>query len=404
MVETVINPNDGFVSITAAGGETDLDFDFPIYEKSHLRIIRTRSGTDTDLVLNTDYTIADNQLEVTAGGTAVLSVSATAGDVYSLLLDVPEGRTTDFNQAGDFRAYTVNRELDLQTQMIQGLRRDVDKSARLPDDSTITSLTLPDPEANKLIGWNSGATGLENKVVTDASTTTISAFMGTLLDDSTASEALTTLGVSTYAKTILDDTTATAARTTLDAEQKAASLGSASPATGDYIVVSDVSDSGNSKKVLISQVLALSGTQQVAYTQTGAYASGTTSIPNDDTIPQSTEGDQYMSVSITPVSASSKLVVSIVAHFTSDSNARAICALFRDSGSDAIAVMANNDGSTSDIYTISGTFVFSSASTSATTFKLRCGSPAGNNNFNGALGARKFGGVFLSSIVIQEII
>lgn len=199
MVETVINPNDGFVSITAAGGETDLDFDFPIYEKSHLRIIRTRSGTDTDLVLNTDYTIADNQLEVTAGGTAVLSVSATAGDVYSLLLDVPEGRTTDFNQAGDFRAYTVNRELDLQTQMIQGLRRDVDKSARLPDDSTLTSLTLPDPEANKLLGWNSGATGLENKVITDASTTTISAFMGTLLDDSTASEARTTLGLGTMA-------------------------------------------------------------------------------------------------------------------------------------------------------------------------------------------------------------
>lgn len=199
MVETVINPNDGFVSITAVGGETDLDFDFPIYEKSHLRIIRTRSGTDTDLVLNTDYTIADNQLEVTAGGTAVLAVAATAGDAYSLLLDVPEGRTTDFNQAGDFRAYTVNRELDLQTQMIQGLRRDVDKSARLPDDSTLTNLTLPDPEANKLLGWNSGATGLENKVITDATTTTISAFMGTLLDDSTASEARTTLGLGTMA-------------------------------------------------------------------------------------------------------------------------------------------------------------------------------------------------------------
>lgn len=290
MVETVINPNDGFVSITAAGGETDLDFDFPIYEKSHLRIIRTRSGTDTDLVLNTDYTIADNQLEVTAGGTAVLAVAATAGDVYSLLLDVPEGRTTDFNQAGDFRAYTVNRELDLQTQMIQQLRRDVDKSARLPDDSILTSLTLPDPEANKLLGWNSGATGLENKVITDATTTTISAFMGTLLDDSTASEARTTLGVtqtnlgiSSYAQTILDDTTAAAARTTLDAEQKASSLTSVSPATGDYVIMSDVSDSNNSKKALVSDIIALGGGRLIG-TQYFTSAGTSTYTPTAGTV------------------------------------------------------------------------------------------------------------------------
>lgn len=195
MTEVVINPNDGFVSITAAGGETNLDFDFPIYEKSHLRVLRTRSGTQTTLTLDTDYTIATNQLELTAGGVAVLTSGATAGDIYTLLLDVPGGRTTDFERAGDFLTATLNRELDLQTQMLQGIRRDLDKSVRLPDNSTISMLTLPTPTANNLLGWNSGATGLENKVVTDASTTTISAFMGTLLDDSTASEARTTLGV-----------------------------------------------------------------------------------------------------------------------------------------------------------------------------------------------------------------
>lgn len=262
MPEIPINQNDGFVSITTAGGETDLDFDFPIYEKSHLRIVRTRSGVEVTLALDTDYTIATNQLQVAAGGTAVLTSAATAGDIYSLLLDVPEGRTNDFNQAGDFRASTINREFDLQTQMIQALRRDVDKSARLPDDSTLTSLTLPDPQANRLLGWNSGATGLENKVVTDATTTTISEFMGTLLDDSTASEALTTLGVSTYAKTILDDTTAAAARITLDAERTASALTGVSPATGDYVIISDVSDSNNSKKALASDIIALGAATQ----------------------------------------------------------------------------------------------------------------------------------------------
>lgn len=190
-----IDYTDGFVSITAVGGETNLDFDFPIFAKAHLRIVRTRSGTSTTLALNTDYTIADGELNQESGGTAVLVTPAIAADVYTLLLDVPEERTSDFNQAGDFLAETLNRELDLQTQMIQALRRDTDKSARLPETSTLTSLTLATPEASKLIGWNSTATGLANYASTDLSGTVVSAFIETLFNDTTASEARTTLGI-----------------------------------------------------------------------------------------------------------------------------------------------------------------------------------------------------------------
>lgn len=210
MVEVVINQNDGFVSITAVGGETDLDFDFPIYEKSHLRIIRTRSGVEETLVLDTDYTIATDQLGVTAGGTAVLagaSTPAVAADVYTLLLDPPEARTTDFSQAGDFFAATLNREMDLQTQMIQELRRDVDKSARLPDTSTLTSLTLPTPTADAVLGWNATADALVNYTPNDNAYLNVSSFMETVLDDANASTALSTLGFSTFFKTLIDETT-----------------------------------------------------------------------------------------------------------------------------------------------------------------------------------------------------
>ena len=202
MVETVINQNDGFVSITAVGGELDLDGDFPIYEKSHVTIKRTRSGTTTTLVLNTDYTIADNQLEVTAGFSAVLAGSATpavAGDVYTLLLDVPESRTTDFTQAGDFFAATLNEELDLQTQMMQQLRRDVDKSAHLPDTSTISTVILPEPENLKLIGWDGTDGTMANYDVDDLGGIAVSSFGEDWVGTTTTSSARSKLGLGTAA-------------------------------------------------------------------------------------------------------------------------------------------------------------------------------------------------------------
>ena len=46
--------------------------------------------------------------------------------------------------------------------------------------------------------------------------------------------------------------------------------------------------------------------------ETGAVATGTTIIPYDDTIPQITEGTEFMTLAITPISATSKLIIEVV--------------------------------------------------------------------------------------------
>lgn len=145
---------------------------------------------------------------------------------------------------------------------------------------------------------------------------------------------------------------------------------------------------------------------QIVNYQTGALATGTTTIPYDDTIPQITEGDQYMSLSITPKSATSKLKIDVVAMLTTSASAGWMTvALFQDTTANALAA------TTSIFYAGSGyggtlplTYFMTSGTTSSTTFKVRLGcNNAGTTSFNGQAGLRIYGGSMNSSITITEI-
>lgn len=144
---------------------------------------------------------------------------------------------------------------------------------------------------------------------------------------------------------------------------------------------------------------------QSARTETGAVATGTTLIPSDDTIPQITEGDQYLSRAITPTSAANVLDVLTSALSThSAASYNIIAALFRDSGADAIGVYRNYGAATSAHANSMIKKSVLCGSVSATTFTLRIGgNTAGTVTFNGAGGTRAFGGAFNSFMEVEEI-
>lgn len=145
---------------------------------------------------------------------------------------------------------------------------------------------------------------------------------------------------------------------------------------------------------------------QTVYQQTGALATGTIVLPFDDTIPQSSEGNEYLTATIVPLYASSVLQVdvSIVLASSFAGTTAMSAALFRDSGASALAAGTMLSPSANSPMTISFRHRVSAGSTVATTFRVRGGSSgAGTTTFNGNAGARGFGGVMASSITITEI-
>ena len=145
---------------------------------------------------------------------------------------------------------------------------------------------------------------------------------------------------------------------------------------------------------------------QVVNTQTGAVATGTTTMPQDDTIPQNTEGDQYMTLAITPTNSSNKLKIDVVWHGSSGASSGIMVAgLFQDTTANALA--AGSGGShdaANDMQHIVFSHFMTAGTTSETTFKVRVGfSSAGTTTFNGVSSSRRLGGVFASSITITEI-
>lgn len=150
---------------------------------------------------------------------------------------------------------------------------------------------------------------------------------------------------------------------------------------------------------------------QVVYAESTSPFTTTTTIPFDNTIPQNTEGAEWLTVSITPKAATNILIVRalIIAARPSSATAAAAFALFRDSGANAL--------STTWKFGISGDFSglpvllqhrLVAGSVSSTTFKVRVGGagtmPAGALGINDdGSGTGHYGGTMRSGIEVMEV-
>ena len=144
---------------------------------------------------------------------------------------------------------------------------------------------------------------------------------------------------------------------------------------------------------------------QHVYNQTGAVATGTTIFSEDDTIPQITEGHEFLTQAITPKQSTSTISIEVHIFYSQSTGTRSGCGLFKDSNADALAFTSNYIGGATSMGNMQVFYAETSGNTTARTYRVRCGliQSSGTFTLNGQGGARKFGGAALSTIRIMEI-
>ena len=142
---------------------------------------------------------------------------------------------------------------------------------------------------------------------------------------------------------------------------------------------------------------------QTQLTQLSAVATTTAQVPLDDTPPLITEGAEFLTLAITPRSATSRLVISVNLFCSVLVESSIIMSLFKDSNTDAIATALLEGESANIVGMIPLVFVDEPGSIAEVTYRIRAGlTAAGTLTINGQSSARLFGASVKSVMTITE--
>lgn len=205
------------------------DYEFRILDETHLKVSQADADDiESELVLNTDYTVTG--VGSFSGGSITLSAGNLAtGYKLTIRRYVPIKQSTDVRNQGGYLPETVEDALDYIVYIAQQLQDEMLRSVKQPETEVGTgSLVLPAVDVRKGEYFAFDATDGDPIASGGPSSVPVSTFMETVVDDTTAAAAFTTLGVTAFVQTLLDDADAAAARATLGAQLSDANLTSLS--------------------------------------------------------------------------------------------------------------------------------------------------------------------------------
>ncbi len=151
------------ISYAGNGSTTQFAVPFKFLKNSHIvAILRTdATGAEASWTEGADYTLTGAGVQ--AGGTLTATTAPASGMTLVIRRIVPESQAVDLPLGGALPSSTIEDMVDRLTMMVQAHSAEIARTILLKATSPTSGLVLPEPEADKLLGWNAGGTNLENK-------------------------------------------------------------------------------------------------------------------------------------------------------------------------------------------------------------------------------------------------
>lgn len=424
MTITIDNPRR--IQYVATAAQTNFAYNFKIFESGDLDVY----SNGVLLTLLTEYTVTG--VGVQTGGDIILITPATLDDEITINSNISDTQLTDYSVGGEFTGVSIETALDKLTtsnQQTNTLFETRGLTYEVTDVLGIGDTTIPALLEGEF--WKKSAGGIvaasgdpsPDTLRSELSSQTISApgsdLIGVFNTRTSTGETLTenleknTAPFDDDIPLVRDDADPT--------KQLRVDVGTITTGTTRVMTIPDRDidlTSATSSQVQI-------GTDDINYltsksltdgsgiilqrveSAVSAGSSTTLRIPIDNTIPQQTEGFEFTTVTITPKRDNTNLLIEYSVFTTPTVFQNITHALFRDSGADAIYTNKVSIVG-ARIVPLIGSFIVTSGSTAATTFKLRIGGLAGDGgttHFNQSdSGTPLYGGTIRSYLRVTETI
>lgn len=125
---------------TGNGSQTVFPFTFKVFTKYDLEVVSAdTSGTETTLVVDSDYTVFLNaDQDNSPGGTITLSAALASGYLLVVVGDLEFSQDTDLPTGGAFNATNVENALDRLTMLCQQLRELTTRAVSVGPTSSVS--------------------------------------------------------------------------------------------------------------------------------------------------------------------------------------------------------------------------------------------------------------------------